>query len=404
MALLNKKNKKENISEFGGIDFYKINNELSDYINEASFMQDYSVDIYRDFVDVEKKIKNVDSETRNNIKNIKNFLEKNSKNNFYLRMFLGDVLSMFNELSIDGTSLLRNRRFFYYSLKKHLSQKKETKKTNKGLILKTEVFRYGGDEFAAIISRDIGTEVVFFDLMYLNYFNFLMGYKGGDAAIYASSRIIEDTLRSFENKATKTRNIIDEVLEKFSTFKFDKENNKLNKIILHIDIGYSNDLEILEVEKEFINKIKTKKLKIEKDLSFEDRASILLSLAEIRASIQKKNSKLYLLLGLYKVLKDGKKNVEEILNGYLSFTKNTFLIKEIVEKIYNNSKNEDDLISNMAKQSIELEREKSIDNLNLKNIDKKSVLSSVIFDKASNNIPAIMSKISIEEVMKRWGY
>jgi len=378
-----KKNKKEEENQFEKMDFQKINNEISEYINKTNFLQDYSVDIYRDFVDIEKNIKIKDSETKNNIKNIKNFLENSSKENFYLRNFLENILETFNELSLDSVSLLKSRRFFYTSILKYLGQKKSKLKTNKGIILKTETFRYGGDEFSAIIIRDIGMEVVFFDLMYLNYFNDLIGYAGGDMAIYAASRIIEDTLKSFEGKATKTRNIMDKILENFAEFKFSKEYKKLNKIIFHVDIGYSNDIEIKEIEKE-----------IGKSLSIEDMADIMISLAETRACIQKKSSKLYLLSNLYKLSKNNK-NIGNILNGYLSFTKNPFNMEYIIKDVCNNSKNDKEINEKIVLISIELEKGKKS--------DRNSILSRKIFDKATSNIIAIVPKISIEEIIKKWG-
>ena len=216
-------NKSKNIegNKFNVIDFHNIEGGLKEYINNAIFLQDYSIDVFKDFVEIEKYIKVKTPEINNNIKNIKNFLEKNSKNNFYLKNFLEELLNIFNDLSIDSVSLLKNRKIFYSTIFKILESQQKNKhisSKNKGAILKTEVFRYGGDEFIAIITRDIGVELVFFDIMYLNFFNDLFGYKGGDDIIYIASRLIENTLKSFENKATKTRNIVDKILSNFINF------------------------------------------------------------------------------------------------------------------------------------------------------------------------------------------
>lgn len=398
---LKRKNKKEE-NQLASVDFQKINKGIDDYINNASFLQDYSVDVYRDFVELEKSIKPKTSEAKNSIKNIKNFLEKSSKDNFYLKNFLQNLLEAFNDLSLDSVSLLKNRRFFYYSLSKILSQEIKKTKSNKGIILNAEVFRYGGDEFAAIISRDAGVEIMFFDLMYLNYFNDLMGYKGGDLAIYTSSRIIEDTLKSFIGKATKTRNMADNILKNFSEFEFNKDNSVLNKIIFNIDIGYSNNLEIEEIEKEFLKDIKGKKIKTDKTLLANERMEILVNLAEIRASIQKKVSKLYLLTKLYD-LSEQNKEIRDILNGYLAFTKNPFFIEKIVKDIYIKSKNDRELLDNIIKESIEIEREKEANVFNSKNINKERILLEKIFNKSIKNISIVPNKMSIDNIVKKWG-
>lgn len=387
------------------IDFHEIDNKLKEYINNAIFLQDYSIDIFKDFVEIEKYIKIKPPEISNNIKNIKNFLEKNSKDNFYLKNFLEELLNTFNDLSIDSVSLLKNRKFFYSSIHKALSYKKSKKnisKENKGIIIKTEVFRYGGDEFVAIITRDIGIEIMFFDMMYLSYFNDLFGYKGGDDIIYFASRLLENTLKTFENKATKTRNIADKVLDNFINFKFDKEYNYLNKLIFNINIGYSSDSEIIDIDKEFLKYIKDKKIKnINTVLSIEDNINILVFLAQIRESINKNISKFYLLANLYN-LSQKDNRIDKILRSYLMFTKNSFVIESIMKEICKNSKNDDELLNAILLESINLEKGKMENIFSIKN-SKESILLDRILLKAIDNISANFKKFSIDKVIKQWG-
>ncbi|MBP8689092.1 hypothetical protein KBH77_01935, partial [Patescibacteria group bacterium] len=70
-------NKSKNIegNKFNVIDFHDIEGGLKEYINNAIFLQDYSIDVFKDFVEIEKYIKVKTPEINNNIKNIKNFLE-----------------------------------------------------------------------------------------------------------------------------------------------------------------------------------------------------------------------------------------------------------------------------------------------------------------------------------------
>jgi len=400
-------NKSKNIegNKFNVIDFHNIEDELKEYINNAIFLQDYSIDVFKDFVEIEKYIKVKPPEINNNIKNIKNFLEKNSKNNFYLKNFLEELLNIFNDLSIDSVSLLKNRKIFYSTIFKILEFQQKNKhisSKNRGAILKTEVFRYGGDEFIAIITRDIGVELVFFDIMYLNFFNDLFGYKGGDDIIYIASRLIENTLKSFENKATKTRNIVDKTLSNFKNFQFDTEYSYLNKIIFNINIGYSSNSEIEWIKEQFIKYIKDKKIRnINATLSIHDSVNIMIYLAEIRESINKNILKFYLLTSLYNLSKKDSK-IDSIFKSYLMYTKSSFLIEDIVKDISKNSKDEEELINNIILESLKIEEGKMANIFNTNNT-KYNILLQLIFSKATDNIPANFREFSIDEVIKKWG-
>lgn len=400
-------NKSKNIegNKFNVIDFHNIEDELKEYINNAIFLQDYSIDVFKDFVEIEKYIKVKTPEINNNIKNIKNFLEKNSKNNFYLKNFLEELLNIFNDLSIDSVSLLKNRKIFYSTIFKILESQQKNKhisSKNKGAILKTEVFRYGGDEFIAIITRDIGVELVFFDIMYLNFFNDLFGYKGGDDIIYIASRLIENTLKSFENKATKTRNIVDKILSNFINFQFDREYSYLNKIIFNINIGYSSNSEIEWIKEQFIKYIKDKKIRnINATLSIHDSVNIMIYLAEIRESINKNILKFYLLTSLYNLSKKDSK-IDNIFKSYLMYTKSSFLIEDIVKDISKNSKDEEELINNIILESLKIEEGKMANIFNTTNT-KYNILLQLIFSKVTDNIPANFREFSIDEVIKKWG-
>ncbi len=400
-------NKSKNIegNKFNVIDFHDIEGGLKEYINNAIFLQDYSIDVFKDFVEIEKYIKVKTPEINNNIKNIKNFLEKNSKNNFYLKNFLEELLNIFNDLSIDSVSLLKNRKIFYSTIFKILESQQKNKhisSKNKGAILKTEVFRYGGDEFIAIITRDIGVELVFFDIMYLNFFNDLFGYKGGDDIIYIASRLIENTLKSFENKATKTRNIVDKILSNFINFQFDREYSYLNKIIFNINIGYSSNSEIEWIKEQFIKYIKDKKIRnINATLSIHDSVNIMIYLAEIRESINKNILKFYLLTSLYNLSKKDSK-IDNIFKSYLMYTKSSFLIEDIVKDISKNSKDEEELINNIILESLKIEEGKMANIFNTNNT-KYNILLQLIFSKATDNIPANFREFSIDEVIKKWG-
>lgn len=400
-------NKSKNIegNKFNVIDFHDIEGGLKEYINNAIFLQDYSIDVFKDFVEIEKYIKVKPPEINNNIKNIKNFLEKNSKNNFYLKNFLEELLNIFNDLSIDSVSLLKNRKIFYSTIFKILESQQKNKhisSKNRGAILKTEVFRYGGDEFIAIITRDIGVELVFFDIMYLNFFNDLFGYKGGDDIIYIASRLIENTLKSFENKATKTRNIVDKTLSNFKNFQFDTEYSYLNKIIFNINIGYSSNSEIEWIKEQFIKYIKDKKIRnINTTLSIQDSVNIMIYLAEIRESINKNILKFYLLTSLYNLSKKDSK-IDSIFKSYLMYTKSSFLIEDIVKDISKNSKDEEELINNIILESLKIEEGKMANIFNTNNT-KYNILLQLIFSKATDNIPANFREFSIDEVIKKWG-
>ncbi len=400
-------NKSKNIegNKFNVIDFHDIEGGLKEYINNAIFLQDYSIDVFKDFVEIEKYIKVKTPEINNNIKNIKNFLEKNSKNNFYLKNFLEELLNIFNDLSIDSVSLLKNRKIFYSTIFKILESQQKNKhisSKNKGAILKTEVFRYGGDEFIAIITRDIGVELVFFDIMYLNFFNDLFGYKGGDDIIYIASRLIENTLKSFENKATKTRNIVDKILSNFINFQFDREYSYLNKIIFNINIGYSSNSEIEWIKEQFIKYIKDKKIRnINATLSIHDSVNIMIYLAEIRESINKNILKFYLLTSLYNLSKKDSK-IDSIFKSYLMYTKSSFLIEDIVKDISKNSKDEEELINNIILESLKIEEGKMANIFNTTNT-KYNILLQLIFSKVTDNIPANFREFSIDEVIKKWG-
>jgi len=400
-------NKSKNIegNKFNVIDFHDIEGGLKEYINNAIFLQDYSIDVFKDFVEIEKYIKVKTPEINNNIKNIKNFLEKNSKNNFYLKNFLEELLNIFNDLSIDSVSLLKNRKIFYSTIFKILESQQKNKhisSKNKGAILKTEVFRYGGDEFIAIITRDIGVELVFFDIMYLNFFNDLFGYKGGDDIIYIASRLIENTLKSFENKATKTRNIVDKILSNFKNFQFDTEYSYLNKIIFNINIGYSSNSEIEWIKEQFIKYIKDKKIRnINATLSIHDSVNIMIYLAEIRESINKNILKFYLLTSLYNLSKKDSK-IDNIFKSYLMYTKSSFLIEDIVKDISKNSKDEEELINNIILESLKIEEGKMANIFNTTNT-KYNILLQLIFSKVTDNIPANFREFSIDEVIKKWG-
>jgi len=238
--------------------------------------------------------------------------------------------------------------------------------------------------------------------MYLNFFNDLFGYKGGDDIIYIASRLIENTLKSFENKATKTRNIVDKTLSNFKNFQFDTEYSYLNKIIFNINIGYSSNSEIEWIKEQFIKYIKDKKIRnINTTLSIQDSVNIMIYLAEIRESINKNILKFYLLTSLYNLSKKDSK-IDSIFKSYLMYTKSSFLIEDIVKDISKNSKDEEELINNIILESLKIEEGKMANIFNTNNT-KYNILLQLIFSKATDNIPANFREFSIDEVIKKWG-
>eukprot|EP00825_Cyclidium_porcatum_P005113 TRINITY_DN12447_c0_g1_i1.p1 TRINITY_DN12447_c0_g1~~TRINITY_DN12447_c0_g1_i1.p1 ORF type:complete len:272 (-),score=41.27 TRINITY_DN12447_c0_g1_i1:13-828(-) len=206
MIKIEKKSPKTNDEEFLDLDI--INNNLSEFINEATFLQDYSIDMYRDFVEIERYIKTNNKEAKNSVNDIKKFFERVSKDSFYLGGILKDTFSTINKLAIDEVSCLKIRKLLYHYIARLMLLKEKTKEKTNPTINDVEIFRFGGDEFIAVISRGYGIEVAFFDLMYLNYFNELMGYRGGDSAIFNICNTIEKTFKSYIGKTTKTKDII----------------------------------------------------------------------------------------------------------------------------------------------------------------------------------------------------
>eukprot|EP00825_Cyclidium_porcatum_P005114 TRINITY_DN12447_c0_g1_i2.p2 TRINITY_DN12447_c0_g1~~TRINITY_DN12447_c0_g1_i2.p2 ORF type:complete len:310 (-),score=52.38 TRINITY_DN12447_c0_g1_i2:88-1017(-) len=296
MIKIEKKSPKTNDEEFLDLDI--INNNLSEFINEATFLQDYSIDMYRDFVEIERYIKTNNKEAKNSVNDIKKFFERVSKDSFYLGGILKDTFSTINKLAIDEVSCLKIRKLLYHYIARLMLLKEKTKEKTNPTINDVEIFRFGGDEFIAVISRGYGIEVAFFDLMYLNYFNELMGYRGGDSAIFNICNTIEKTFKSYIGKTTKTKDIIDKILLTFEDFIFPEEYKILNNIILHVDFGYSNDIEVGKLEEDFNSLIKNKKIKEEKGLFLQEKVQALIDMAEIRASFTKKISKFYLLANL----------------------------------------------------------------------------------------------------------
>ena len=60
-------------------------------------------------------------------------------------------------------------------------------------------------KFASVITRSSGFEILFMDLMYLNYFNEVMGREGGDVAISSAANIIEKTLKTYIGESIKNK-------------------------------------------------------------------------------------------------------------------------------------------------------------------------------------------------------
>ena len=400
MIKIEKKSPKTNDEEFLDLDI--INNNLSEFINEATFLQDYSIDMYRDFVEIERYIKTNNKEAKNSVNDIKKFFERVSKDSFYLGGILKDTFSTINKLAIDEVSCLKIRKLLYHYIARLMLLKEKTKEKTNPTINDVEIFRFGGDEFIAVISRGYGIEVAFFDLMYLNYFNELMGYRGGDSAIFNICNTIEKTFKSYIGKTTKTKDIIDKILLTFEDFIFPEEYKILNNIILHVDFGYSNDIEVGKLEEDFNSLIKNKKIKEEKGLFLQEKVQALIDMAEIRASFTKKISKFYLLANLYG-LSYNNDDIKNMLNGYLSFTKKMPIIKELVEKIVDNSKNSKEILVNIISEAETMENSRYKEILKTKTTKREKAIYELIFSQAMQNISKAIPNISIEKAIKRWG-
>ena len=65
-------------------------------------------------------------------------------------------------------------------------------------------------------------------------------------------------------------------------------------------MGFSSDLEIEKVEAEIKKYIKDKKIKEKIELDRDEKIKILIELADLRANLQKKISRFYFLISLYR--------------------------------------------------------------------------------------------------------
>lgn len=398
-----KNNKKEGIDLDSNkrINIKQTELDLLDFYNKSNSIHELTMEAFEAFNEIERDIKK-NKENKENIILIKNFLEENSRCSFKLRVFLGEINNIIQKLSLDEVSGLKIKKLCYHHLTNLIIKREKTEKLNSSNINDIEIYRYGGDEFVIVISRDIGVEVVFIDLMYLNYFNELYGHKGGDQAIYASSRIIEKTLESFKGKSIKTKDIIDKIELNFNNFKFDKSFDILNKIFFHIDTGYANDGELKEIEEKLKKELEIRRINLDYKLSVEEKREIIVELADIRSDYQKKTSKIYFLTKLYKMSQDNDK-IKNIFDGYASFTKKINNVKLMISKVLDYSEDENE---QFKKISEEIERSMIKTNkiiVSEKKDPREKVLYEIVLSQSIKNLCKKKPEIDVDNIIKKWG-
>lgn len=398
-----KNNKKEGIDLDSNkrINIKQTELDLLDFYNKSNSIHELTMEAFEAFNEIERDIKK-NKENKENIILIKNFLEENSRCSFKLRVFLGEINNIMQKLSLDEVSGLKIKKLCYHHLTNLIIKREKTEKLNSSNINDIEIYRYGGDEFVIVIGRDIGVEVVFIDLMYLNYFNELYGHKGGDQAIYASSRIIEKTLESFKGKSIKTKDIIDKIELNFNNFKFDKSFDILNKIFFHIDTGYANDGELKEIEEKLKKELEIRRINLDYKLSVEEKREIIVELADIRSDYQKKTSKIYFLTKLYKMSQDNDK-IKNIFDGYASFTKKINNIKLMISKVLDYSEDENE---QFKKISEEIERSMIKTNkiiVSEKKDPREKVLYEIVLSQSIKNLCKKKPEIDVDNIIKKWG-
>lgn len=398
-----KNNKKEGIDLDSNkrINIKQTELDLLDFYNKSNSIHELTMEAFEAFNEIERDIKK-NKENKENIILIKNFLEENSRCSFKLRVFLGEINNIIQKLSLDEVSGLKIKKLCYHHLTNLIIKREKTEKLNSSNINDIEIYRYGGDEFVIVISRDIGVEVVFIDLMYLNYFNELYGHKGGDQAIYASSRIIEKTLESFKGKSIKTKDIIDKIELNFNNFKFDKSFDILNKIFFHIDTGYANDGELKEIEEKLKKELEIRRINLDYKLSIEEKREIIVELADIRSDYQKKTSKIYFLTKLYKMSQDNDK-IKNIFDGYASFTKKINNVKLMISKVLDYSEDENE---QFKKISEEIERSMIKTNkiiFSEKKDPREKVLYEIVLSQSIKNLCKKKPEIDVDNIIKKWG-
>lgn len=401
MSFFNTK-KSEEINQSEQImDIKKIESDLLNFYNQANRMHELTLEAFESFCELEENIgHNKKNKEHKNL--IKIFLEENSKCSFRLRVFLGEVDKVIKKLSLDEVSGLQIKKLCYHHLTNLILTREKSDKINSSNINSIETYRYGGDEFVIVIERNIGVEVIFIDLMYLNYFNEIGGHNGGDQAICAAARLIENTLKPLEGKSIKTKDIIDKMISNFNNFKFDNSFNILNKIFFHIDIGYANDGELKEIEEKFKKELESKNVDNKNNLTIEEKREIIVELADIRSSFQKKVSKIYFLMHLFeKSLQD--ESVKEIFDGYAAFTKKSNIVKSMIANILEYSKNDDDRFKKILEET-----EKNVIKINKLMISEKKdqrerILYETILFQAVKNLGKRKPEININDIIKRWG-
>ncbi len=384
------------------INIERLETDLAEFYNVTDQMRENTLDIFEVFNKLEPSIKS-SKENRENKEIIKKFLEKNSKDAFMLRIFLKYMGDTIRKLSTDEVSNLQTKKLCYNYLTKLLTTDHKFAKLNNSNINNIKVYRYGGDEFVILVERNIGVEVVFIDLMYLNYFNDLLGHKGGDQAIFSASRIMENTVKNFVGKQIKTKDIIDKLSTNFDNFRFTDEFEPLNKIIFHLDTGYSNDGELKEIEAKYKREIDAKKIKVEyRGLSTKEKREALIELADIRSDFQKNISRMVLLTSLYKEsLKNDK--IKEILDGYFAFTKKAKYVRAEVESIVDSSKTEDEEFEKIWKDTEARIYKNSFSKFSDERSEQKQILNSIVFAQAFKNLCKKKPFFDVNNIVKRWG-
>ena len=383
------------------MDIKQIESDISEFYNKSERMREFTLEAFEAFSELEEFISsNKNTKEYRNL--IKTFFEENGKYSFRLKVFLGEIEKTIKKLSLDEVSELQIKKLCYHHLTNLIIKRENIEKSNSSNINGIEAYRYGGDEFVVVIDRNIGVEVVFIDLMYLNYFNEIGGHRGGDQTIYASSKIIEGTVNEFKNKAIKTKDIIDKIASNFNNFKFDSNFNILNKLFFHIDIGYSNDGELIEIEEKFQKELENNNIENRSPLTIEEKREILVELADIRSDYQKKASKIFFLMKLYKE-SENNSMAKNIFDGYASFTKKINNIKAIILKVIESSDNED-----IQFKKISEEAEKMIIKINKIMISEKTnqrgkLLYEVVLSQAIKNLSKKKPEIDINNIINKWG-
>jgi len=383
------------------MDIKQIESDLSDFYNKTNRMHEFTLEAFEAFAELEEYIGN-NSKTKEYKNLLKAFFEENGKCSFRLRVFLGEVEKIIKKLSLDEVSGLQIKKLCYHHLTNLILKREKTAKLNSSNINGIEVYRYGGDEFVIVVERDIGVEVVFIDLMYLNYFNEIGGHKGGDETINASARIIEGTVKEFKDKTTKTKDIIDKITSNFNSFKFDDSFSVLNKLFFHIDIGYANDGELKEIEEKFIKELEVNNIENRNKLTIEEKREILVELSDIRSDYQKKTSKIFFLMKLYRESENNNK-LKTIFDGYAAFTKKMNIIKSIILKVLEFSDNEDEQFKKIAEET-----EKSVIKINKimisEKIDKRErILHELVLSQAIKNLGKKKPEIDLNNIVTKWG-